>query len=246
MVSRRGIRLWFRWVACRRQARRWLRHNDADKIVAAVMWHLNVAAAHLSPSFKSSAIYALKNRLIQHFYQAGYTSAVQLKTQKALCWRCEGTGDFYGEECWKCEGTGIYRIHHLYLFVFRIAGRTYAWHQPTNQVEYDVTLTDDIVGAYQARTRDRGAFLFGYPGLLVLYYLTVYEYLRQRGYEVAPDYDLRPRLGKCIVEDWSAWASSKSWLCKLSILTDQVRNWLQSRPHKNVERGFVEETEIPF
>lgn len=119
-------------------------------VAAQALFRLNHLVKDVWYRDDREAIYALKNRLIRHFYARGFCTEVGIHTQTYHCWDCGGTGevdetDFIGGDfetrvvaCYKCGGTGIYRQHTLYHFRFEIDGRPFSWHQPAGLVDWPV------------------------------------------------------------------------------------------------------------
>lgn len=245
----RNLRIWLRWIVYLIQARRWLRHGNADRIAADAMWHLNHVARRKCNGARY--IYALKNLLVQHLYESGFCVAVDRQRQYARCWNCGGSGEHWtGGMCFKCDGTGIYRTHILYRFVFVVAGRRYVWHQPAALVKFALWFTSSDWGEYKAESGRGGQELE--PEIVELYYVTLREYLRQRGRLENLYTDLRPRLGKCIRDDWRAWLRTQKWYhqwCtyrrRVGALVDWIQRYLNTG-QADVPVGFVEESEIPF
>lgn len=114
------------------------------------MHRLNQLAKSYPLDVARRRIYALKTALIKHLYENGYAVAVTQETQALTCWKCGGSNlDPATDEppCPHCD-TGIHTRYLLYAFVFVVDGRAFAWHQPAEQVDYAVTLTDGNAYAY--------------------------------------------------------------------------------------------------
>lgn len=207
-MNLRNLRAWLRWLLYLIQARRWLRHNDPDRIAAGAMWHLNRVAR--GGGHRASCIYALKNRLVQHFYESGFCKDADRQYQRLVCRNCDGSKeDWTGDTCWKCEGTGVYRTYELIRFVFVIGGRRFVWHQPARLVTWHVWYTSQEWGDYGRQPGQGWESLD--PRIAELYYIVVHEYLRQRGQLEGLYADIRPRLAQCIKDDWRAWVRGQSW-----------------------------------
>jgi hypothetical protein len=166
-----------------RQARQWLTHsNSPDRIAAHCLFLLN-RLARRTKSARGPAIYSLKNRLLRHFYERGYCVECTRQSQTLHCWHTREYNEGWEDECYKCEGTGIYRQHHLYRFVFIVAGQRYIWHQPDGLVDWPVTVTSEEVS-------ELGVLPSPPSGLnkemADLYQATLYEYLREQGADRLP------------------------------------------------------------
>ncbi len=181
--QRSYVRLYFHILDCRRQARAWLRTGGLP-VAAQAMDLLNRHARNYA---SQQVIYMLKNRLIGELWSRREVQAtVTRQLQRLPCHSCYGTGkwrseyDGHRERCWKCGGSGVYREHWLYLFRFRIGGRTYGWHQPEEILAWRPTWTPvDPEPIYQAPAFSMGNVLN--PGARDVLIATVYEYLRSVG-----------------------------------------------------------------
>jgi hypothetical protein len=105
------------------------------------MWRLNHYAGSGRPSWNTKRyLYSLKNIFIQMLYERSYCLYVNLDTQHIPCWHTRAYNDGRDDYCPKCDNTDIYRIVHLYKFVFEIGDLHYSWHQPVDLVDYPVKL----------------------------------------------------------------------------------------------------------
>jgi len=177
---RTPLELYLDAARLRRQARAWLAGDDADRVAAHCMFHLNRAAW---ANDKFQPFYRAKNHLVRVFYQKGMCRSVRLHAQTKNCWECCGSGnDGHGPgTCWKCGGTGIYRQHVLVLFRFDVNGRFYSWHQPKDLGTCPVRPDFVPVTEYEPRPSHQ-RFSLGMPlPILELYAVTVNEYLVREG-----------------------------------------------------------------
>lgn len=239
----KNTRLWLLWHPLVVQARRWLRHNDADAIAAYALFHLNRAARHLTGK---RYIYALKNSLLRHFYEHGFCVSVKPQKQYAICWDCSGTGNYYAQgDCWKCGGTGIYRTHHLYRFVFAVSGRRYVWHQPQALVTWPVEITEPDVGKYSPGPSPAPPD----KDLRELYYVTLHEYLRQRGLIDKSTPTIKPRLIEGLRRDLHDYLRQRAWYWKTKRIWGNVTRLWRTLSHYVYYGEWVTyylEDEIPF
>lgn len=173
------LQRWLTRQRLRREIKRWLRY-EGERAAAQAMFHLN---QHARGSYHGrSEIYTLKSKLIEHWYYSDRLQSVRLQKQVMVCWGCNGTGvddEWHdSERCDRCGGTGVYREHFLYVFVFRIEGRAYQWHQPKSVCHYPVFVSEEeSPTAYRAGND----YHLLSNGVLSLYLLAVAEYLVNQG-----------------------------------------------------------------
>ncbi len=252
------LEMWAHWQRRLWAARQWLSVGNPDAIAARCMFQLNHYARHRAG--QKSYFYALKNQLVQHFYQSGFCESVTQQVQTLPCWSCNGTGvDEWndGDECWKCHGTGIYRRHHLYRFVFRINGISYVWHQPDSLVTWPVELTSNEQGEYHENDAPGMVKDSITTELIELYYATAYLHLQRLGYpKPVPSAAVGFRDSLC--SDWYHLFWGREWRYKLRRQwrdaiwwLHQIRNatrpgTLRAQLPRDVPPGFIEEQDIPF
>ncbi|MBN1814728.1 MAG: hypothetical protein JXA14_23005 [Anaerolineae bacterium] len=254
MTKMHYLRGYIRWRFHYHRARRQLRKTNPDTVAAHAMFHLNHVARQEGRSPRRRYIYALKNRLLEHFCRAGFCTSVSLQVQTLYCHDCGGTGNYYDHgDCWRCDGTGVYARHALYRFTFDVHGTRYTWHQPQRLVTWPVVLTDEEPGVYtdaisssQEPLPDRRD--------VELYYVTLYAYLLQRGLlgDVLREDLIRPRLCESLRRDlqcllignryyrWYRWKARP----RLRQLRRAIVGWWRTG-YVDLA-GFLEEDEIPF
>jgi len=138
----RYLGLYLRWLACRREARRWVRANGLPVVMRA-MWTLN-RHARLMGRWEASPIYALKDLLIRELWRQGVPCQLTRQVQTFVCWGCGGAG------CERCDWSGDYRRVYHYVFRFSVQGRRYIWHQPVPLAPW-VDVTAPLLGEWQPR-----------------------------------------------------------------------------------------------
>lgn len=116
--------------------------HDAVPDACDALFNLNRYAKYLrcSPGHKEE-IYRLKNRLIQLLFEEGYCQECKehlVQRPDLECWGC------WGEGCERCDYTGLYRSGPLVYIAFRfkVGDRFYAWHQPKDSVNWEISLTE--------------------------------------------------------------------------------------------------------
>lgn len=114
------------------------------------LFNLNRYVKHVSCSKRNKEdIYSIKNRLIRVLYENGYCIEAYIHTLRldaVECWNCDGSGEVYSDFCCQpCAGTGIFKpskIIEYYVLRFHVDGQNYTWHQPKEQVNYPIELTN--------------------------------------------------------------------------------------------------------
>lgn len=242
MTKFTGVTMWARWHKYRIQARAWLAHSDQDALAARCAFYLNRQVRRGPRSPFVQYFYALKNRLVEHFYESGFCEHVSLRVQEMGCWGASHWQDC-GLDCPKCGGTGVYGTHYLYKFVFNVSGRTYVWHQPTNLVNIDVGMVE-MGGKYEARDGGREVELNS--EIRELYYCVLYEYLQARGLTDGLYQTARPGLWRGIRRDARVWWLNWGWRRRLYRRTKRLREFADAvgRFYRTGQWEIVDE--IPF
>ena len=117
--------------------------EERARIVAEALYRANRYAYSTSGSDISREIYQLKDRLVEHFYRAGYCVRATCHQQIKRCWYCKDGLQYDGSECHHCGGDGIYDRHDLVCFEFSIGGQSYSWHMPRWRVVFPVATVND-------------------------------------------------------------------------------------------------------
>lgn len=218
------------WRSARIQARQWLAASrDRESLAAYTMFHLNRWAKTAGAYSESHRVYALKTKLIELFYEAGYCSECSRLIQKLDCRPCAGTGISLNtrRRCGKCGGDGVYKTVRLYHFAFVVSGRRYIWHQPESMVRFRVYPHTQEVGDYGDHGRRLTDGMIDYE-LALIYMMVVYLYLKELG--KAPNLDL-PGLRRALELDYS--------FSRLNIARKRFNQWISVKL-------FRRRDEIPF
>lgn len=191
-----------------RRAFRRVSAPDGVEHAAECMFHLNRLALNLPKrNLRKWAIYALKTPFLRVLYEQGYCVWATLEQQDMECWECGGKGSFGYDEgldgdftCEDCNGSGVYRSHQLYHFTFSVNGKRYNWHQPADQVKWNVRLTTDEIGKYTYA--DPGPW-DSVPSdeSVDKVAAAVYAYCRRNGVQ-AGDLPLAPSLSRAVRNEW--------------------------------------------
>lgn len=223
----------------RRKARNILVAMGPDLAAAYTLLVMNRWARHNRDHRGRDLTYAMKTRLVAHFYKMGWVESYRLVKQNLSCYGCNGSGRSYfaqddDDYCERCAGSGIWQTHVLYEFAVRVAGDPFCWHQPaafvddyladhrSASIEEMALFEDREPAAEPHRTLSQDDIEVN---LLVLAY-----YLSDRGYEV-------PKLDgfKAVIREW--------WRFEV---VGPLKRWL-GRPRKATVLRYVgDEDDIPF
>ncbi len=116
--------------------------QNALRPAAHAMFDLNRYAKHPECHLQTrSRIYSLKGWYIKLLHHMGLCESVQEHRQlrdKQECYRCEGFG------CDRCGWSGLYKSEETvvyYVFTFNIEGTRFCWHQPAEEVDFEVSIS---------------------------------------------------------------------------------------------------------
>jgi hypothetical protein len=111
------------------------------------MFSLNRYVKTKAGFIEKNAIYEMKNDLIRLLYLGGFSTECIIHESvlpKKVCFGCDGSGDYAGEDCYRCDGTGVFLPEKKIEFVafrFVVDDHRFAWHQPKDFVKFKYSVT---------------------------------------------------------------------------------------------------------